>query len=115
MVGAPGTRLAGSTTNSGSAYVFVRSGTTWPFQSQLTQPNNAESIISFGSSVGISGNTALVGTQYGQGAFVFTRSGSMGSLPPPPLPNPGLAFSSPQSPDSLSILAHPPLFGPLYS
>jgi len=59
IVGAP---LDDTTdTNAGSAYVFVRNGTTWSQQAHLT-----DSFIvagdSFGSSVGISGNTAIVGS-----------------------------------------------------
>ena len=69
-------------TNSGAAYVFTRSGTTWTEQAKLLV-SDAEA---FGWSVSLSadGNTALIGTPFedtspttAQGAaYVFTRSGS---------------------------------------
>jgi hypothetical protein len=46
-------------TNSGSAYVFVRSGSTWVEQEKLEA---ATSAYRFGQSVGISGDTLVVGT-----------------------------------------------------
>lgn len=47
--------------NSGSAYVFVRSGTTWSFQ-QLLTPNDAAADDEFGNSVGITGEFIVVGS-----------------------------------------------------
>src|SRR5207244_7086884 len=44
----------------GSAYVFVLSGTTWVFQAKLTASDGATG-DGFGTSVSISGNTAVVG------------------------------------------------------
>ncbi|HOR97207.1 MAG TPA: FG-GAP repeat protein [Kiritimatiellia bacterium] len=69
--------------NSGSAYVFTRSGTTWTRQAKLTANDGSDSDW-FGYSVAISGDTALVGA-YGDddkvsnsgSAYVFTRSGSV--------------------------------------
>jgi hypothetical protein len=63
----------------GAAYVFVRSGETWVEQQKLTSleavPNDE-----FGSSVALSGETALVGAPRAnslQGsAYIFTRTGS---------------------------------------
>ena len=80
VVGANLDQDAGS--NSGSAYVFVRSGTTWTQQAKLTA-SDAAAGDSFGKSVSISGDTALVGakrnddagTQSGS-AYVFVRSGT---------------------------------------
>ena len=67
----------------GSAYVFVRSGSTWSQQAQLTAADGAVN-DRFGGSVAISGETVVVGapsdriiTDYGRGsAYVFVRSGS---------------------------------------
>ena len=82
VVGAPGddTPLGG---NAGSAYVFVRSGTTWTQQQKLL-PSAGRFEALFGGSVSISGDTVLVGaysddsppgTNAGS-AYVFTRSGT---------------------------------------
>jgi hypothetical protein len=84
-------------TNSGAAYVFTRSGSTWTQQAYLKAPN-AEAGDSFGISVAVSGDTVVVGaiqessnqttitngttasadnTATNSGAaYVFTRSGS---------------------------------------
>ncbi len=73
----------GANANQGSAYVFVRAGTTWTQQAQLTAADGAAGDL-FGSSVAFSGDTALVGapaddsganTNQGS-AYVFTRSGT---------------------------------------
>lgn len=47
--------------NAGSAYVFVRSGSSWPMRAKLTLPDPAASDY-FGGSVAISGNTIVVGS-----------------------------------------------------
>ena len=69
--------------NAGSAYVFVRSGTTWTEQAKLTASDGAASDW-FGSEVAISGETAVVaahrddnarGADAGS-AYVFVRSGA---------------------------------------
>ncbi|MFN8816264.1 MAG: FG-GAP repeat protein [bacterium] len=67
----------------GSAYIFTRSGTTWTQQAQLTATGGAAG-DSFGVSVALSGDTALVaayfddvGVNFAQGsAYIFTRSGT---------------------------------------
>ena len=72
----------GLATNSGSAYVFVRSGTVWTEQAELAA-NDGLGGDRFGSSVSISGETALVGadrddspaTDAGS-AYVFVRTGT---------------------------------------
>jgi uncharacterized protein (TIGR03437 family) len=73
----------GGRTNAGAVYVFVRSGSTWTQQAQLTASDGAN-FDSFGSAVAISGETIVVGA-YGddngfnsdQGsAYVFVRSGT---------------------------------------
>jgi hypothetical protein len=68
-------------TNSGSAYVFTRSGGTWSEQAKLTA-SDAAAEDHFGHSVAFSGDTAIVGAQYNDdngtnsgSAYVFTRSG----------------------------------------
>ena len=68
--------------NSGSAYVFTRSGTSWSQQAKLIASDGAANDF-FGNSVSISGNNAIVGadsndengTDFGS-AYVFTRSGT---------------------------------------
>ena len=86
VVGAPVNDLGGSDLNdAGSAYVFVRSGSTWSQQAKLTAAD-ADAADEFGSSVAVSGDTAVVGaTTDGHGtpnlndagsAYVFVRSGS---------------------------------------
>jgi hypothetical protein len=63
----------------GASYVFVRSGTTWSQQAELTASDAAENDF-FGYSVALSGTTALIGA-YGKNsgagaAYVFVRSGT---------------------------------------
>ena len=78
VVGATGDDI-GATADQGSAYVFARSGTTWSQQAQLTVADGAAG-DSFGRSVAVSGNTAVVGAapddvlaNVDQGsAYVFT-------------------------------------------
>ncbi|WP_437301409.1 hypothetical protein [Sorangium sp. So ce426] len=73
----------GANANQGSAYVFVRSGTSWAQQAQLVATDGATT-DSFGSSVALAGDTAVVGapsddvgTNANQGsAYVFTSSGT---------------------------------------
>ena len=67
---------------SGSAYIFTRSGSTWSQQQKLTASDAAGS-DRFGEGVAVSGDTAVVGapredengSQSGS-AYIFTRSGS---------------------------------------
>lgn len=73
----------GPVSNSGAAYVFVRSGTTWTQQGKLLATDGANG-DKFGTSVAISGDTALIGAPYDDnsagndagGAYVFIRSGT---------------------------------------
>src|SRR3990172_3418908 len=69
-------------TNSGSAYVYVRSGTTWSQQAKLTAGDGAAGDW-FGSWVSVDGDTALVGAMFDDdkgtdsgSAYVFVRSGT---------------------------------------
>ena len=73
----------GTNQSQGSAYVFVRSGTTWTQQQKLTASDGASFDI-FGRSVAIAGESVVVGaassnvdTNVDQGAaYVFVRSGA---------------------------------------
>jgi len=68
---------------SGSAYVFVRSGTTWTQQQKLVA-SDGEATDHFGSSVAVDDNTALIGCQWDDingiatsgSVYVFVRSGT---------------------------------------
>ena len=79
--------MVGSNTRQGAAYVFTESGGTWSEQAELTAPDGA-SVDYFGSSVSISGTTALVGGPYHKvglyaaagAAYVFTEPGGTWSL-----------------------------------
>lgn len=81
VVGAPSD---GNVPNPGSAYIFTRSGITWTQQAQLLASDGAAKDL-FGSSVGISGDKAIVGAWGADGAgglfegsaYVFERSGSV--------------------------------------
>ncbi|MCP4700900.1 MAG: hypothetical protein GY862_29205, partial [Gammaproteobacteria bacterium] len=73
----------GSGNNSGSAYVFIRSGTVWNQQAKLTVSDASEKVFSLRRSVALSGDTALIGSYMdgnsGPGfvsAYVFTRNGT---------------------------------------
>jgi hypothetical protein len=92
--GIDGDQTDNSLQNSGAAYVFVRSGTTWSQQGYVKASNTGWH-DQFGISAAVSGDTALVGawvekssatgidgdqsdnSAYGAGAaYVFTRSGT---------------------------------------
>lgn len=68
----------------GSAYVFVRSGTSWSQQARLTSSDGAQGDF-FGESVALSADTAIVGASLDDDAgdvdqgsvYVFTRSGAI--------------------------------------
>ena len=82
LVAAPGDDV-GSNREQGSAYVFVRSGSTWSRQAKLTASDGAAN-DEFGHAVALSGNSALVGapgddvgSNIDQGsAYFFVRLGS---------------------------------------
>jgi hypothetical protein len=81
-VGISGTTVViganGNNDYTGAAYVFVRSGTTWSQQRELTASDGADN-DTFGFPVSISGSTVLVGAQghddYTGSAYIFVRSG----------------------------------------
>jgi hypothetical protein len=60
LVGAPLHSVSANAAQ-GAAYVFVRSGTTWSQQAQLTATDGAAN-DNFGTAVAIDGDTALVGS-----------------------------------------------------
>jgi MYXO-CTERM domain-containing protein len=81
LIGSPGSdgqRFLGV----GAAYVFVRTGTSWSEQQKIIGPDTFEA-FRFGSSVSVSGDTALIGHPYEDdrgsnsgAAHVFVRTGS---------------------------------------
>jgi len=80
IVGASSNADAG--TDSGSAYVFTRSGNIWTEEAKLTA-SDADAGDYFGYSVSISGDTAIIGANrydnvgfHSGAAYVFTRSGN---------------------------------------
>ena len=74
VVGAPF-----SNSGTGAAYVFRRSGASWAQQAELTA-TGAATDDEFGTSVALSGSTAVVGAPFGNSgtgaAYVFRRSGA---------------------------------------
>jgi nucleoside-specific outer membrane channel protein Tsx len=74
LVGAPG-----NASDAGAVYVFVRSGSRWSQQAELTASDGA-SDDAFGTAVSISGSTALIGASGSASdagaAYVFARSGT---------------------------------------
>ena len=76
-------RKVGDHVDQGAAYVYTRSGSVWSQEAELTASDGAGTNY-FGSSVALSGDTALVGAPYHtvgghveQGAaYLFTGSGS---------------------------------------
>jgi len=80
LVGAFGNDVLAN--SAGSAYVFVRSGTSWTQQAELLAADGQEG-DQFGVSVAVSGDTALVGANLDDdhgtdsgSAYVFVRSGT---------------------------------------
>jgi len=72
--------------NSGSAYVFTRTGTVWTLQGKLTASDGA-SEDRFGSSVAVNGDTIVIGANGDDdtanesgSAYVFTRTGTVWAL-----------------------------------
>jgi hypothetical protein len=68
--------------NSGSAYIFIRNGTTWSQQTKLHASDGTEG-DRFGRSVSIDGDTALIGAwgddnngDYSGSAYIFIRNGT---------------------------------------
>ncbi|MSP15505.1 MAG: hypothetical protein EXR73_02640, partial [Myxococcales bacterium] len=81
LIGAPSDDIGGNT-NQGSAYAFVRSSSSWSEQAKLTADDGAAN-DSFGRSVALAGETALIGAPDDNGpavdqgsAYAFMRSGT---------------------------------------
>lgn len=72
LVGAP-TEHTAQGPNAGAVYVFTHSNRGWRRQTSLHNGNTAAD-HQFGTAVAIDGDTALVGTEFGDGPFVFARS-----------------------------------------
>jgi hypothetical protein len=77
-------KTVGGKAQQGQAYVFVRSGTSWSQQAVLLDTTSGAAMDSFGTSVAVSEDTAVIGAHYktvganlhqGQ-AYVFVSSGS---------------------------------------
>ena len=73
-----------SMTESGSAYIFVRDGTSWSQQAKLTASDAAQN-DAFGRVVGIYGDYAIVGSHSNDdngtnsgAAYIFVRDGTSG-------------------------------------
>ena len=82
VVGAPEDDHGGGV-DAGSAYVFVRNGSSWSEQAKLTA-GDASADDKFGYSVAISGDTVVVGAFFSEGpaagsAYVFVRTGTIWS------------------------------------
>ncbi len=83
----------------GSAYVFVRNGTTWTEQAKLIASDGTAG-DEFGQSVSIAGDTVLVGSPFSDigsntnegAAYVFMRSGTTWTEQEKLVPSDGAAF-----------------------
>jgi hypothetical protein len=86
LIGADRHDLQAGGTNSGAAYVFTRSGTTWALEAELA-PSDHGYGDRFGCSVDLDGDTALVGAKLRDAsgsadagaAYAFTRSAGIWS------------------------------------
>ena len=110
VVGVPFDNVVGDDNvfKEGSAYVFVRNGETWPQQALLTAAPDLmnDGSRSFGWSVAISGDTALVSAYPDEtDAFVFSRSGLTWSPAQRLLTNPGEALTGDGFGGSVAITA----------
>lgn len=81
VIGA-GVSYINSASGPGAAYVYTRNGTSWSEQAKLTA-SDASTLDQFGISVGIVGDTIVVGARGADGlvagsgaAYVYTRSGT---------------------------------------
>ena len=81
--------------DSGSAYIFTRNDSNWSQQTKI-KPNDGTNTDGFGASVSISGDYAIVGSQFDDdngsasgSAYIFTRNGSTWSQQTKIKPNDG--------------------------
>jgi uncharacterized repeat protein (TIGR01451 family) len=111
LIGQLGT--SGNGTSLSSAYVFVRNGTTWSEQQQLGAPDHGFG-DSFGQSVVVSGDTAVVGAPYDNTAAgssagsvsVYGRTGAAWSEQQKlSLPGEGLGTAVSLDGDTLAVLS----------
>ena len=88
LIGAP--YDDGSFVNQGSAYIFLRSGTTWTQQTKLIADNNQLN-ANYGNSVNLNGQYAVIGSNYEGGgtnpyldqegaAYIYRRTGTFWDL-----------------------------------
>ncbi len=85
--GVDGDDTNNSAFSSGAAYVFVRSGSTWSQQAYL-KASNTDASDEFGSSVALSGDTAIIGAIFEDGA----SAGVGGDPASNTIPNSGAAY-----------------------
>lgn len=114
IIGAPDDRPLPQFLGPGAAYIFVRNGTGWTQQQKLTHVN-PNCNCDFGISVGVSGDTVIVGSRglptFGL-AFVYVRSETTWSLQQtlsPPSGNsnePRFGFSVAISGETVLVAAH---------
>ncbi|WP_298162140.1 putative Ig domain-containing protein, partial [Brevundimonas sp.] len=83
VVGANGKDESGTVTDTGAAYVFVKSGGVWSQQARLVPAEAPELNDALGTSIAISGDTVAVGAigritsgRNSGAVYVFTRSGT---------------------------------------
>ena len=118
LVGASA-KSVGTKPSAGAAYVFVRSGTTWTEQAELTA-TDAAAKDRFGSAVALDGDTALIGAPakgrlFIGAAYVFVRSGTTWTqdaelTPYDNPPGDGVAFGSSLAlSDDTALIAAPAL------
>ncbi|MGH2707267.1 MAG: FG-GAP repeat protein, partial [Actinomycetota bacterium] len=88
----------------GAAYLFMRSGTLWSEQPKLLAPDGAPG-DQFGSSVAVSGDTALVGALKSQGTGLSSGSGYL--FAPRSAVIPKAVSPIPKAPNSSSADAGP--------
>ena len=82
--------------NSGSAYIFTRSGTTWTQQAKLLASDGA-AFDEFGCSVSIDGDYAIIGAYWDDdrgAAYIFKRTGTSWAEEDKLVPASGYAFGA---------------------
>ena len=88
LVGAPDKTVSGQS-NAGAAYVYAGAGASWSQQAEFSDPDAAAGDV-FGTSVAVSGDTAVVGAPYktpgsatdAGAAYVYTRAQASWSQEP---------------------------------
>jgi len=103
----------GNNNYQGAAYVFVQSGSDWSQQQELSEGSGGTASDYFGSSVSVSGATAVIGA-YGYSssagtAYVYVQNGSTWTLQQQLVPGDGAASDS--FGDSVSVSGGTALIG----